>query len=93
VYRKFTIMSLAEIQRAVDSLPADERVRLTAWMVSHYPLFTVEQLMAHATRMTDTGEWTPAPPTDDNRPKGKILEHAQRTAERLKVRTMLLVPG
>ena len=76
-------MSLAEIQRAVDSLPVDERLRLTVWMVSRYPLLTVEQLMAHATRMIDTGEWTPAPPTDDNRPKGKILEHAQRTAERL----------
>ena len=76
-------MSLAEIQRAVDSLSADERLRLTAWMVSRYPLLRVEQLMAHATRMTDTGEWIPDPPTDDNRPTGKILEHAQRTAERL----------
>jgi hypothetical protein len=77
---------LTEIQQAVDSLPADERLRLTAWMVSRYPLLTVEQLMAHATRMTGTGEWTPAPPTDDNRPKRKILEHARRTAERLNFR-------
>jgi hypothetical protein len=86
LYRKFIIMSLAEIQRAVDSLPADERLRLTAWMVSRYPLLRVEQLMAHATRMKDSGEWTPAPLTDDNRPKGKILEHAQRTAERLNLK-------
>jgi hypothetical protein len=83
VYLKVAVMSLAEIQRAVDTLPADEQLRLTAWMVSHYPLLRVEQLMAHAARLIDTGEWTPAPPTDDSRPKGKILEHALRTAAKL----------
>jgi hypothetical protein len=72
-------MSLAEIQRAVDTLPADERLRLTAWMVSRYPLLTVEQLMAHATTLIDRGEWVPTPPTEDDGPKGKVLEHALKT--------------
>jgi hypothetical protein len=76
-------MSLAEIQRAVDTLPADERLRLTAWMVSRYPLLTVEQLMDHAAKLVNSGEWTPAPPNDDSRPKGKVLEHALRAAEQL----------
>lgn len=56
-------MSLIEIQRAVDTLPAEERLRLTAWMVSRYPLLSVDQLMASATGLVETGEWTPAPPT------------------------------
>ena len=76
-------MSLSEIQRAVDTLPADERLRLTAWMVSRYPLLRVEQLMASAAKLVDDGEWAPSPPTDDNRPKGKILDHALRVAEEL----------
>lgn len=76
-------MSLTEIQRAVDTLSADERLRLTAWMVSRYPLLRVEQLMTHATALIDSGEWEPPPPTDDNRPKGKVLEHALRVAKQL----------
>lgn len=76
-------MSLAEIQRAVDKLPSDQRLQLTAWMVSCYPLLRVEQLMEHASGMVDSGEWTPSPPTDDNRPKGKVLKHALRTAAKL----------
>lgn len=78
-------MSLAEIQRAVDSLPADERLRLTAWMVTHYPLLRVEELMANATSLVEAGKWDPVPPTDDNRPKGKILQHALQTAAKLKL--------
>ena len=76
-------MSLTEIQRAVENLPTDERLRLTAWMVSRYPLLSVEQLMAHAARLVDGGKWTPDPPTDDNAPRGKVLERALRVAERL----------
>lgn len=76
-------MSLTEIQHAVDTLPADERLRLTAWMVSRYPLLRVEQLMAHATTLVQNGKWAPTPPTDDNRPKGKVLEHALQVAEQL----------
>lgn len=76
-------MGLTEIQRAVDTLPAAERLRLTAWMVSRYPLLRVEQLMAHATTLVESGEWKPAPPTDDNRPKGEVLEHALRVAKQL----------
>jgi hypothetical protein len=76
-------MSLKEIQRAVDTLPADERLRLTAWMVSHYPLLTVEQLMAHATTLIDRGEWVPTPLTEDNSPKGKVLEQALKANDAL----------
>ena len=76
-------MSLTEIQRAVDTLQPDERARLTAWMVSRYPILNVEQLMAHAGTLIDRGEWTPLPPTDENSPRGKILGHALRVAERL----------
>jgi hypothetical protein len=74
-------MSLSEIQRAVDELPADQRLRLTAWMVSRYPLLNVERLMASAAKLVGSGDWVPSPPTDDNRPKGKILEHGLRVAE------------
>ena len=52
-------------------------------MVSRYPLLRVEQLLAYATTLADSGEWTPTPPTDDNHPKGKILERALRVAEKL----------
>ena len=62
-------MSLSEIQRAVDVLPPDERVRLTAWMVSRYPLLRVEQLVAQGAALVDRGEWTPTPPADENQPK------------------------
>lgn len=76
-------MSLTKIQRAVDSLPADERLRLTAWMVTRYPLLRVEQLMAHAATLIDRGERVPTPPTEENFPKGKVLEDALRLAEQL----------
>lgn len=76
-------MSLNEIQQAVENLPNDERVRLTAWMVSRYPLLRVEELMARATALVATGPWVPDVPSDDNRPKGKTLDHALRIAEDL----------
>ena len=76
-------MSLLEIQEAVASLQPDERARLTAWMVSRYPVLNVEQLIEDATTLVDRGEWAPTPPTDDNRPQGKVLEHALRVAEHL----------
>ena len=74
-------MSTAEIKQAIDAMTADERVRLTAWMVSRYPLLNVEQLMEYAAGLAARGEWSPAPPTEENRPKGKLLDHALRVAE------------
>lgn len=74
-------MRLSEIQRAVDTLPAEERLRLTAWMVSRYPLLSVEQLMASAARLIESREWAATPPTDENGPKGGALERALRIAE------------
>ena len=74
-------MSLNEIQRAVENLPKDERVRLTAWMVSRYPLLRVEGLIAHAAELIESGQWVPVAPSEDNRPKGKMLDRALRIAE------------
>lgn len=79
----FLGMSLAEIKRAVDTLPADERAKLTVWMVSHYPILRVENLIAAAARLVQKGDWTPTPPNEDNIPAGKNLEHACRVAEEL----------
>jgi len=76
-------MSLTEIQQAVETLPADERARLTAWIVSRYPLLKVEPLMASAAKLAHSGDWAVSPPTDENQPKGKILAHATRVAEKL----------
>ena len=74
-------MSLNEIQRAVEKLPQDDRCRLTAWMVSRYPLLTVEGLMARAAELVEAGQWDPSPPSDDNRAKGEMLDRALRIAE------------
>lgn len=76
-------MSLTEIQRAVDTLPPVERARLVAWIISRYPVLNVEQLMGHAAELVAHAEWAPNPPTDENRPQGKILQHALRVAEQL----------
>lgn len=76
-------MSLTEIQKAVESLPTDERVPLTAWMVSRYPVLNVDQLMARATGLVERGQWTPSAPTEDNRPQGRTLDRALRVAEDL----------
>ncbi len=80
-------MSLLEIQEAVATLAPDERTRLTAWMVTRYPVLNVEQLLGHATTLVDRGEWSPTPPTEENRPKGKVLEHALRVAKQLELGT------
>ncbi len=64
-------MSLTEIQQAVEGLSPEERLRLTAWMVSRYPVLKVEQLMTRATTLVDNGEWTPSAPSEENRPKAK----------------------
>ena len=74
-------MSTAEIKQSIEAMTADERARLTAWMVSGYPLLNVEQLIEHAAGLVARGEWSPAPPTEENRPKGKLLDHALRVAE------------
>lgn len=79
-------MSLTEIQKAVDTLAPDERQRLTVWMVAHYPALTVDRLMAHAGSLVERGAWVPAPPADENRPAGKVLEHAERVAVQLRRR-------
>ncbi len=76
-------MSLTEIQSAVDKLPAAERTRLTACLVSRYPLLQVKQLLARAKKLVEQGEWQPTPPTSDNEPSGKILDHAARTIREL----------
>jgi len=74
-------MSLADIQRAVDTLPADERAKLMVWMVSRYPVLRVESLMAAAAQLVQKGDWAPNPPNEDNKVAGKNLEHACRVAE------------
>ncbi len=79
----FSSMSLAEIQRAVQGLPAEDKVRLTSWMVSQYPILKVEHLMAYAGALVDKGTWVPTAPTRDNQPQGSILDHAQRGAAEL----------
>ena len=76
-------MTVSEIQKAVEALHSDERIKLTAWMVSSYPSFNVEDLMSHAGSLVARGKWTPAPPTDDNRPTGRVLEHALKVAEEM----------
>lgn len=76
-------MSLTEIQKAVESLPSDERKRLAAWIIARYPVLNVADLMSHAQRMVDSGEWQPAPPSHDNIPKGRALSHALETAKGL----------
>ncbi len=74
-------MSLNEIQRAVDTLTQDERVKLTAWMVARYPMLKVADLMSTASELVENGRWSPGPPTDENRPTGKMLNRALRIAE------------
>lgn len=74
-------MSTAEIKQAIEAMTEDERARLTAWMVSRYPVLKVEQLMERAAGLVTRGEWAPTPPTPENRPQGKMLDHALRVAE------------
>lgn len=67
----------------IEAMTDEERARLTAWMVSRYPVLNVEQLMGHAAGLVACGEWAPAPPTEENRPQGKLLDHALRVAQEL----------
>jgi hypothetical protein len=76
-------MSVTKIQGEVRRLPAQERKKLTAWMVAEYPVLTVERLMAKAARRVKAEAWSPAPPTSDNFPRGRTLAHALRVADRL----------
>ncbi len=79
-------MSFREIQNAVAALPAEEKKRLTAWMVASYPALDVETLMARASRMIEEGNWHPEPPTGENIPTGATLDRVLDTAERLGLR-------
>lgn len=74
-------MSTAEIKQAIEAMPEEKRARLAAWMVSRYPVLKVEQLMERAAGLVARGEWTPTPPTPENRPQGPTLDHALRVAE------------
>lgn len=74
-------MSTSEIKQAIEAMTQDERVHLTAWMVSRYPALEVEQLMGRAAGLVARGEWAPTPPSPENRPEGKMRDHALRVAE------------
>ena len=79
-------MDMAKIQREVRRLRPGERKKLTAWMVSEFPILSVRTLMAKAGREVKAGAWAPIPPTDDNIPKGRALERALAVAEKLGIR-------
>jgi hypothetical protein len=79
-------MDVSKIQQQVRRLPLSQRKKLTAWMVSEYPVLSVEKLLAKAEREVKAGRWTPEPPTKDNIPKGAALERALQVAERLGIR-------
>ena len=79
-------MDVAKIQNQVRRLPPSQRKKLTAWMVSEFPILSVSSLMAKAEREVKAGTWTPTRPTEDNIPKGKTLEHALQVAARLGIR-------
>lgn len=64
-------------------LSPNERQKLTAWMVAEFPALSVEALMTKAARAVDTGVFRPIPPTAENIPQGKTLEHAMKVAEQL----------
>jgi hypothetical protein len=80
-------MDVTKIQREVRRLRPSQRKKLTAWMVSEFPVLSVEVLMAKAGREVKAGTWTPEPPTEDNIPQGKTLERALRVASRLGIRS------
>lgn len=76
-------MSVKEIQEAVRRMPAAKRRKLTTWMVTQYPAFTVEGLVAKAERRIEAGSWRPSPPTAASVPTGPVLARAKLTAKRL----------
>lgn len=77
------VMTMAKIQEEVGQLPESERRRLTAWMVEHYPLRTVEGLVSRAEADVRQGKWVPTPPTADNIPTGEALSQALLRAKKL----------
>ena len=79
-------MDVTKIQNEVRRLPARERKKLTAWMVTQYPVLSVDRLMAKASRAVKSGAWAPEPPTADNFPRGRTLTHALAVADRLGLR-------
>jgi len=79
-------MDVAKIQREVLRLRPSQRKKLTAWMVSEFPVLSVNGLMAKAERDVKAGVWTPTPHTEDDIPKGKTLERALQVAGRLGIR-------
>ena len=79
-------MDVVKIQREVRRLPARERKKLTAWMVVEFPVLSVDRLMAQAERAVNAGRLKPTPPTGDNFPRGRTLEHALAMAGQLGLR-------
>jgi hypothetical protein len=79
-------MDVLRIQREVRRLPARERKKLTTWMVVEFPALSVDRLMAKAMQAEKAGTFKPTPPTADNFPQGRTLEHALAVAGRLGLR-------
>jgi len=79
-------VDVARIQREVLRLRLSQRRRLTAWVVSEFPVLSVSRLMAKARRAAKAGRRIPTPPTKDNFPKGKTLERALQVADRRGIR-------
>jgi hypothetical protein len=79
-------MDVTKIQREVRRLRPQDRKKLTAWMVAEFPALSVERLLRKASRAVKSGAFKPTPPTQDNFPKGRTLDHALDVAERLGLR-------
>ena len=79
-------MDVTKIQSEVRRLPARERKKLTVWILTEYPVLSVNRLMSKAARAVKSGAWKPEPPTADNFPQGRTLDHALSFAGRLGVR-------
>ncbi len=73
-------MSVEDIQREVDGLSLAERKVLTAWMVDHYPVRSVKDLVSLAEAEALQGKWIPTPPTTENIPSGEAMEKARLRA-------------
>lgn len=79
-------MEVTRIQREVRRLPARERKKLTTWILTEFPVLSVNRLMTKAARAVKSGAWVPEPPTPDNFPQGRTLAHALTVADRLGLR-------
>jgi hypothetical protein len=55
-------------------------------MVVEFPALSVDRLMAKGARMVKVGALKPTPPTADNFPQGKTLQHALDVAGKLGLR-------